>query len=498
MKTHIIHLEHHDNVISITDKLSWGKAQRVLLVYPSSRVLILQRIDLVLIQRAAKNMGFSIGLVSKSKDVRRLASELIIPVFKSIKDAQHRTWIANGLGKKKNYEWRPPKDIRSMGLEAKLKEPDWKSHIGIRLSFFSLGVLAVLVISLLFVPSAVIHLKLSDQIQSISMLVAANETVEDVNLLGTIPAHTISVDVEGSRLVNINSETKVPDKSATGKITFTNLTEEPVVIPAGTIVTRLDNAGIRFETTEKGEVAAGIGEKVDLSIRALTPGEVGNMEANSLGSLVGDLGTSLLAINPAPTYGATDRFTAMATKSDRSDLFNSLETELRLKAIQEAQALLPEGDIIFPDTVKIEVNLQENFVPAVGQPGDRLSLYLMLSYTMQYVEYSDLVRLAEPALNDGLPEGYIPVVDGSINIEILKQPSTNTLGTTNMNLQVSQEIRKEIDSLYLSRLVQGLTAIKAYKILEAKFGPDTKPLIEITPSWWPWLPIVALRIAILN
>jgi hypothetical protein len=222
------------------------------------------------------------------------------------------------------------------------------------------------------------------------------------------------------------------------------------------------------------------------------------MEANSLGSLVGDLGTSLLAINPAPTYGATDRFTAMATKSDRSDLFNSLETELRLKAIQEAQALLPEGDIIFPDTVKIEVNLQENFVPAVGQPGDRLSLYLMLSYTMQYVEYSDLVRLAEPALNDGLPEGYIPVVDGSINIEILKQPSTNTLGTTNMNLQVSQEIRKEIDSLYLSRLVQGLTAIKAYKILEAKFGPDTKPLIEITPSWWPWLPIVALRIAILN
>ncbi|HBG74354.1 MAG: hypothetical protein A2X25_13625 [Chloroflexi bacterium GWB2_49_20] len=498
MKTHIIHLERYDNVISITDKLSWGKTKRVLLVYPPSKVLILQRIDLLMIQRAAKKMGFSIGLVSRSKGVRKLAGELNIPVFKSIKAAQRRTWMGEDPGKKKNFERKPLKDLRSMGQEAKLKEPEWKSHIGVRLSFFSLGVLAVLVLSLLFVPSAVIHLKLSDRMQSISMLVEADEKVAGVNLSGKIPAHTISVDVEGSRLVKIISKTKVPDKFATGIITFTNLTETEVVIPAGTIVTRLDNAGIRFETIEKGELVARIGEAIDLPVRALTPGEAGNMEANSLGSLVGDLGTSLLVTNPTPTIGGTDRFTTMATKSDRSDLFSSLETELRLNAIQKALVFLPEGDIIFPDTLIIGVNLQENYVPAAGQPGDSLSLYLKLSYSMQYAEYSDLIRVAEPAINADLPAGFEPIADSTMNIEILKKPTTNPYGITNLNLIVSQKIREGVDTVYLSRLVQGLSVQEAYRILEKKFGQDTKPVIEIAPSWWPRLPIVALRIVISN
>jgi len=498
MKTHLIHLEQDDNVISITDKLSWGKAQRILLVYPSTSGLNLQKIDLLLIKRAAIKQGFSLGIVSRLNDVKSLAAALDIPVFKSIKHAQRITWAAFVSDGKNNIERKPAAEIRKMGLEAKTSEPKWRTFIGVRLFFFSLGVLAVLLIYLLFIPSANIKLNIPDHKQSITLAITTDETIEFVNLSGTIPVHINNIDVEGTRLASINSKTKVPDKFSVGKILFTNLTEAQIEIPLGTIIARLDNSGIRFETIEMGDLSAGIGQTIILPIRALTPGEAGNMEANSLGSLIGDLGSSVSAVNPEPSFGGTDRITNLAIESDRDELFSILEDDLKVKAIQASQAQLAEGNIIFPDTVMVEEVLEENYVPAIGQPGDRLSLDLKLLYSMQYAAYSDLVRIGEPALKAELPDGYVFSPGSSINFELLNKPTTNPNGTTTLTLQASQNINRAVNGLYIPQLVQGLSVQDSYKILEEKLGSEIKPVIEISPSWWPWLPIATLRIAVGN
>ena len=498
MKTHLIHLEQDDNVISITDKLSWGKAQRILLVYPTTPGLNLQKIDLLLIKRAAIKQGFSIGIVSRLNDVKSLAAELNIPVFKSIKHAQRRTWSAFVSNRKDDIKRKSAVEIRKMSLETKTIEPKWRTLIGVRLFFFSLGVLGVLLISLLFIPSANIKLNIPDHIQSITLDVTADESMDMVNLSGMIPVHTKDIEVEGTRLISINTKTKIPDKFSVGKILFTNLTESQIEIPLGTIIARLDNTGIRFETIESGDISAGIGQTLVMPIRAITPGEAGNMEANSLGSLIGDLGSSVSAINPEPSFGGTDRITNLAIESDRNGLFSILEDDLKVKAIQAAQAQLANGDIIFPDTVVVEEILDEIFVPAAGQPGNRLSLDLKILYTMHYAAYSDLVRLGEPALKAGLPDGYVSSPGSSIYFDLLNKPATNTNGTTTLALQVNQNIQRAVNGLYVSRLVQGLSVQDSYKILEEEYGPEIKPVVEISPPWWPWLPIVTLRIAVEN
>ena len=496
MKTHLIHLEPDDDVISITDKLSWGKAQRILLVYPTSPGLRLQKIDLLLIKRAAIKQGFSLGIVSRSSDVKILAAQLKIPVFKSIKHAQRRTWAAFAPDMDNAIDRKPVREIRKMGLEAKSIEPKWRTLIGVRLFFFTLGVLSVLLLSLLFIPSASIKLNILEQIHTVTLAVTADETIDNVNLTGTIPVHEINISVEGTRLVSINTKTNVPDKYSVGKVLFSNLTELQIEIPLGTIIARLDNSGIRFETIERGELPAGIGQTVELPIRALTPGEAGNMEANSLGSLIGDLGTSLSAVNPEPSYGGTDRFTNLASESDRNELFGLLEDDLKVKAIQTAQEQLAYGDIIFPDTVRTEDVIDERYVPVAGQPGDRLSLDLNLIFTMQYAAYSDLVRLGEPALKAGIQQGYVSAPDGLIKFDLLNIPTTNTNGTTTLSVQANQKIIRDLNGLYISGLVQGKTIQDAYGILEETYGPEIKPVIEISPSWWPRLPIVTLRIAV--
>ena len=498
MKTHIIHLEQGDNVISITDKLSWGKAQRILLVFPTSPGLKLKKIDLLLIKRAAIKQGFSIGIVSRLNEVKLLATSLKIPVFKSIKNAQRRTWAAFVPDRKNNIERIPAGEIRKMGLDSKATEPKWRSIISVRLLFFSLGVLAVLLISLLFIPSANIKLNMPDHKQSVTQAVIADETIDMVNLSGTIPVHKKDIDVEGTRLISINSKTNVPDKYSVGKILFTNLTETQIEIPLGTIIARLDNSGIRFETIERGELPAGIGQTIELPIRALTRGEAGNMDANSLGSLIGDLSTSLSAVNPDPTSGGTDRITNLANESDRNELFSLLENELKVKAIQIAQEQLAEGDVVFPDTLMIKEIIEEVFIPVAGQPGTRLSLDLKLIYKLQYAAYSDLVSLGEPALKAGLPDGYVPLPGGSININLLNKPTTNKNGTTTLSVQTNQNITRDVNVLYISRLVQGKTIQDSYLILENEYGPGIKPIVTISPSWWPWMPIVALRIAVTN
>ncbi len=498
MKTHIIHLDHDDNVVSITDKLSWGKAQRVLLVYPHSQGLNLRKIDLLLIKRAAKRMGFSLGIVSRTKSVKLLALEVRIPVFKSIKLAQRRTWAALSSGEKKFLFRKSATEIRKIGLEAKIKEPGWKNRIGVRLFFFSLGVLSVFLIILLFIPSAKIKLNLQAQTQMMIINLNVDETVDNVNLSGIIPVHKKNVTVEGIRLVNINSRTSLPDKYSVGKIFFTNLTENKVRIPLGLIISRLDKSGVRFEVIETGDLQAGVGQTIELPVRALTPGQAGNMEANSLGSIIGDLGTSLLAINPDPTFGGTDRIAKMANESDRNSLLSLLESDLRVEALKSAQEQLAKGDIILPETIKISEILKEIYVPIAGQPGDRLSLELRVSYSMQYTEYSDLVTLGETVLNAGLPAGYLPQVGDNIIFNLLKNPTTNSNGTTTLRLQAHRKIIKEINGFYITRLVKGLSTQEAYNIINEKFGPETKPVVELSPSWWPRLPIVTLRIAVFD
>lgn len=496
MKAHIIQLDRHDNVLSISDKMSWGKAKRVLLVYPPSGELILKKIDLLLIHRAAKKLGFSISLVSIPNDIKKLAKDLDIPFFSSINDAQRMKWKAKLRKKTANYS-RSFIDLQKIHQKRNPKRSDWQSKTSVRFISFTMGVLAVFLVALIFIPSAEIHLNLSEQQQTIPFKAFANENVKEVNLIGSIPSHEISVEVEGTKQTKVSSQVEVPDKKAYGLVRFTNLTDEMIFIPAGTIVAHLNNPGIRFITTQAGEVLPGAGNSIDLNIQALTAGKDGNLEVNSIGSLVGDLGIKLTVTNPEPTIGGTNIVTTMATEIERDNLFNSLEAELRKQAIMKIQLLLAEGDMIFTDTLSMDKIVEEVFVPADGQPGEQLSVRLKLSFSIRYAEYSDLLKLAIPTLRSNLPSDY-EEVNNSVTIETLGQPKTNATGITILELKFTQIFRSKIDLIYISQLVQGKKINDAYTLLNEKFENEMHPNIKINPSWWPRLPLVPLRIVILN
>ena len=57
MKTQIITLESHDDLISVRDRLSWAKTPRILLVWPKYEKVTLRQVDLKILQRHAASLG---------------------------------------------------------------------------------------------------------------------------------------------------------------------------------------------------------------------------------------------------------------------------------------------------------------------------------------------------------------------------------------------------------------------------------------------------------
>ncbi|MCE7861856.1 MAG: hypothetical protein DYG86_18975, partial [Chloroflexi bacterium CFX2] len=92
MKTKIITLESHDDLISVRDKLSWAKTPRILLVWPRYEKVTLRLLDLKVLQRHADSLGAQLGLVTKRVNVQRDAESLGIPVFDSTTAAQSNAW----------------------------------------------------------------------------------------------------------------------------------------------------------------------------------------------------------------------------------------------------------------------------------------------------------------------------------------------------------------------------------------------------------------------
>src|SRR5262245_17293267 len=146
MKTQIITLESHDDLISVRDRMSWAKTPRILLVWPKYEKVTLRQVDLKVLQRHASALGAQLGLVTRTRRVRLDAEALKIPVFESAGQAQRVAWPKPRRRKLKNHA--PRRDLREQreALSAGAQREQWREKPLMRVSAFLLGVSSVLVL----------------------------------------------------------------------------------------------------------------------------------------------------------------------------------------------------------------------------------------------------------------------------------------------------------------------------------------------------------------
>lgn len=507
MKTQILQLEAHDDWISIRDKMNWGQTGRILLVWPPRGRILQRKLDLVIVQRRAAALGAQLALVTRDGEIRRDAHELGIPVYSTLRKAQHA-------------HWRPPRWVRRRQQDRRLEPageeektplplPERPPHeedftvrftrsLPARLGVFSLGVLALLSIAAILVPSAQISLAPEQELQTVRLEVAADPAASSTNLAGIVPARLRQVVVEGRDSMPASGQVIVPDALATGRVRFTNLTDQPLQIPAGSVVRSSDpESPQRFATLEEAVLPAGPGTSLLLDVLALEPGSQGNLERDQITAVEGSLGTKVSVTNPQPTRYGRDRTLRAPTQQERVALKNQLTGRLRQAALEELRQSLEPGDLLLAQTLELKQTLESAYDPALeGDPADAVSLRLRLEFEARVIPAGDLHTLAAAALDANLPAGFEPTSE-KIEIVHLGEPEASASRFT-WQIEATRPVQAGMDPARAVQLALGLDPQAAGQRLVQGLSLDRAPHIQLQPSWWPRLPFLPFRIEVLE
>jgi hypothetical protein len=502
MKTQILQLEPHDDVISTRDKMGWGQAARIVLVWPKRERILVRKLDLLLLQRHALKMGAQLALVTEDPDVRYNARQLAIPVFKDQRHAHTPRWRAGRRLSRAIERRRPRPDFEEIRREVHSAEKAWYNFPAARRSLHAVSIFAALALLSLIIPAASIMITPETISQEMSIPVSASPNVKTVNLSGDLPAQVSSFVVEGFDQISTSGSMPVPEKSSFGRVEFTNLTDKAVKVPIGLVVSTLPENGqepIRFSTTVSLDIP--VGEAVLISVRSLVGGTAGNVPAREIKAIEGPLGLRLSVTNPAPTSGGSEQLVKAPNLQDARSLHDRLFASLQ-EAAEKQLAQWESGGDGFPVDASLTLVsvIEESYDPpmqdnAFTQPADRLGLKMQLEFQGLGVSNQDLQDMATRILDANLPEGYQPL-HSTLELEHLTRPLVSEDSTAHWRISARRTLQAVVSEQEVREIVRGLSPAQASGILQSDLPLSEDAYIQLAPPWWPRLPVLPFRIQV--
>ncbi len=499
MKTQILHLESYDDRHSILDKLEWGQADRVILFWPLRGRPLENKLDLTLIYRRCQSAGMKLALVCKRHDIKDYAQELGIPVFRSVRQAQNVAWeytILPPTALERPIKKRSQQELHQLLQTQRL--PNWTDLPATRIVAFISSLLALLTIAAYFIPSAQVQYLPQLTTQTLELTLHTDPNVANFNLSGTVPAERVTISVEGRNNIQPTGNIGIPDTPATGLIQFTNLTDQAISIPAGTVIRTSDlEAQVRFITSTAAELDAEVGDSVLIPIEAVNPGPAGNLAANTLTSIEGDLALKLFVTNPNSTSGGSETVSTAPTTEDYDRLYNLLLDSLWQNALDEAQTGLAVKDIILDSRPRKITIIAEEFSPPEPQPSPTLSLLLRVEFELMVVRWDTLHMMGNAVLDATLPEDFAAQPD-TLSIQMVTEPMIGDDDTATWQVILGRQIFPSKNLAPAIQQILGRQPTQAVKILRSTLSLSANPEIAISPDWWPWMPFLDMRIKLVD
>ncbi len=459
MKTTLVRLEAQDDYISVRDKLAWSKTSRVLLVWPRRGGPRFRPFDWQMIRHAARRQGIQLAVVTRQAAVRYEAERVGLPVFSRLAEAQRTAWP-----RWEPLPRRPRADLQAWREALRQEKPDlpWPQRLG----FFLLAVVAVFALGGVFVPRA--QVRLVFPLQEVQVQLAAAD----------LPLNTTQLVVEGTRIVPATGYVLAPAAAAEGEVVLTNISAAPLDVPRGAYLYALAETPVAFETLHF--VHLEVEEQATVAVRAVTPGQAGNLPAEMPWSAGGTLGAALAVSNPQPLTGGEEIRMRGPSTADRQRVMAALMADLRSQALAELQAQQAAGEALLPETIRVAEVFEQFVLPPEGQAGTQAAAYARVAFAVDYVRAEDL----QPLLATGFapPRGFEPRWEA---LQVAVQGDEVTL---------TFPLQPNFPEGLLFGLVQGRRPSRAAARLQAELGTSRPPQIDLRPSFWPWLPWLPYQI----
>jgi hypothetical protein len=280
-------------------------------------------------------------------------------------------------------------------------------------------------------------------------------------------------------------------------VIFRNLTQQSVTVPVGTVIKTADN--IRFVTTGTSEVEAGAGKMLELPVEAVEAGLSGHVGAETIRIVEGKLGLLLSVINPEATTGGRETPSLQASDADRERAKDQLMKNLQSQARARLKDEMTPGDLLFEETFAVSQTLSEVYDPPAGAAGTKLILTMQVEFSSLYASAQNLTELASLALNASLPAGF-QAAPGTqaLTVKPATKPTANADGSLHWTMRAERRIVRQINNGQVTQLIQGIRSGRVQSVLEKYLPLDGAPQVNLTPSWWPWVPIVPFRISVVT
>jgi hypothetical protein len=494
MKTHVIQLERHDDYLSTKDKISWSKAQRILLVWPDRGRPKIFALDLNLLDRYATQLGARLALVTQSVAITEEAYHQGIPVFESIDQARKNAWrVPREWRKSKINEQTVKRDYQ--GIKSKQSRLRKRSPISrlVEILAFGLGVCAVVGLFVSFIPSAEIVVESVEETQTLQMNMWANPSISSPNLAGGVPAHVRTFNVSGEVTVPTSGEAQIPTKHATGKVLFASLSDQEVIIPMGTVVIAAGDPVIQYETTQS--LILGSGSQAEVEVKALESGFSGNIEAGRINGIEGRVGLFATVKNLEPIGGGSEVLGSTAIQVDFQRARVELLNQLDLAALAEANGQAQDNEMVINESLTNSKILKEKYSVEENQAAEVLNATMEIEYEVWVVNTDEVNWAAASALDANLIQGVYPV-ENTLKVVFLNQPTMRDQRLAWV-IQAERQVHPvlELEKIRQTALGQKVDVTKT-QIMQMESIKQVE--IRQFPSWWQWVSIIPQRVKVVQ
>jgi hypothetical protein len=496
VKTQVIQLNKNDDALSVRDKLSWSQTGRILLVWPAKGHVLNRQLDLNLVKHHAASIGVQLALVTHDSEVRYYAQQVNIPIFSNIQRAQDQPWGVSRPGKIGLFQKSQHHNLEDFRKKIHPPTPARMDHLFVRFVCLGFSVLALFTLGIFILPSANIILSPQIKVQSIRFDLSADPSSTSINIsTGLLPTYIREAIVEGHDTITATGSVIFPDEPALANLKFTNKSKRVINIPTGTIVATAGSDPVRYMTISTSDVTIDPNKSIIVPARSIKPGSSGNLPPSKLVVIEGDLGRDLKVTNPDATQGGTNATVPAPTAQDLQILEARLRSQLKQVALTQIQSILPDEDTLISPTLSIIETIDEASIPSIGEPGNQLELTVRLRFKSQVVSGEVLRSLVIPIIDSNTPVGYSPIIS-TLQITQLSKPSLSQDGIAHWTVTATRKLQVEIQTSQAIDLVKGATVAKAKEYLSASLPLIGQAQIVLTPSWWPRLPFLTMRIQV--
>ncbi|MEW5986262.1 MAG: baseplate J/gp47 family protein [Chloroflexota bacterium] len=502
----VIYLDANDDLATISGRLQWIQAGRVVLVLPPGGTLLTEWLDLVRLRRQADELGLEVGLVTADPLVITQARRLGFPVFLTVAASQNGRWAWRRWRKRKaaypaeaTGPGRPLDAADRQAIYRRLTpRPLWqrwlRRYAAILFFFLTLSLLSVAAVYIL--PVATIVLKPAVTPVQVNLSIVADPQLETVNFSGaSVPGRRLAVTEEWRATVATTGATEIPEGPARGVVVFANRLPQAVTVTAGTRVRTSSGRPVVFQTLEPIEVPASIGATAEAEVVAIEPGPAGNVEATLVNQIEGSLALQLAVRNLEPMEGGAARVVPAVTSADQERLRQHVLDQLRALAIAEMQASLNPGEFLAQDSVQVATIYHETFTHFVGEPANQLTLEVRAEWRGTAVDQAQTIDLVRTELLKGVPPGFHLLTD-SLTLRSGEVLGVDGEGRVSFMMMGEGVAAAELELAAPIQAITGQPVDSALAYLSQQLPLREYPAAELWPGWFGRLPYLSSRIRV--